>query len=425
MKKISKSNKLIKRIELSKNEALDMFKADPYKIDLRSQRTGEKLIEDFMIAANETIATHIYNMSLPFIYRVHGTPKTEKITDFINLLKVVIREDLNGSICIFPKSKFTLSGKLHAYGKIEDPKISGDFNIRNISIPELMTTVRDVALDMGTNNVTLAIRDVVANGSDFNVNILTNWDLLKLSKIAQVRVNSRLIDLDKLMQVSNAAMAILPKPPVQDVAEAPADIPVEVLDGGINLRNITTGDIVVQNTTGKISLFKNVFYLDNLKTNPIGGDVIGNVSMNLVTTDMSAVLSGKNFDMEKVLLDAMQMKDMLSGDMNFIADVSLSGLTMTEQMESLKGYVDFNIKDGQLGPFGKLENFLMAENIRENPFFSSTIGSIITSIFALALTTLAAGAIPAAILVGVVAFFLVTNIIFAISAILCFLCIRR
>ncbi len=37
MKKISKSDKLIKRIELSKNEALDMFKDDEYKIDLISR----------------------------------------------------------------------------------------------------------------------------------------------------------------------------------------------------------------------------------------------------------------------------------------------------------------------------------------------------------------------------------------------------
>ena len=37
MKKISKSNKLIKRIELSKEEALKMFKDDPYKIDLISR----------------------------------------------------------------------------------------------------------------------------------------------------------------------------------------------------------------------------------------------------------------------------------------------------------------------------------------------------------------------------------------------------
>ena len=37
MKKIAKSDKLIKRIELSKDEALDMFKDDPYKIDLISR----------------------------------------------------------------------------------------------------------------------------------------------------------------------------------------------------------------------------------------------------------------------------------------------------------------------------------------------------------------------------------------------------
>jgi ribonuclease R len=55
----------------------------------REQQKGENLIEDFMVAANETIATHIYNMGLPFIYRVHGIPKEEKITDFLNLLKVL------------------------------------------------------------------------------------------------------------------------------------------------------------------------------------------------------------------------------------------------------------------------------------------------------------------------------------------------
>ena len=36
-------------------------------VTLRNRGTGEKLIEDFMIAANETVATHIYFMELPFI----------------------------------------------------------------------------------------------------------------------------------------------------------------------------------------------------------------------------------------------------------------------------------------------------------------------------------------------------------------------
>ena len=55
----------------------------------REREDGEKLIEDFMIAANETVASHIYNMDLPFIYRVHGTPNSEKIDDFVNLVKAL------------------------------------------------------------------------------------------------------------------------------------------------------------------------------------------------------------------------------------------------------------------------------------------------------------------------------------------------
>lgn len=53
----------------------------------RTRGDGENLIEDFMIVANETVATHVANMDLPFIYRVHDIPSSEKIEDFINLIK--------------------------------------------------------------------------------------------------------------------------------------------------------------------------------------------------------------------------------------------------------------------------------------------------------------------------------------------------
>ena len=43
----------------------------------REREEAEMLIEDFMIAANETVANHIYQMDLPFIYRVHEDPKPE------------------------------------------------------------------------------------------------------------------------------------------------------------------------------------------------------------------------------------------------------------------------------------------------------------------------------------------------------------
>ncbi len=68
-----------KVIQDKNGKAIDIVK--------RTSGDGEKLIEDFMIAANETVATHINNMDLPFIYRVHDIPNTEKIEDFKNLIK--------------------------------------------------------------------------------------------------------------------------------------------------------------------------------------------------------------------------------------------------------------------------------------------------------------------------------------------------
>ena len=62
MKKISKDNKLIKRLELSKEEALEMFKDDKYKLDLISRMDENEVTisaykqEDFIVLS---LMTHV------------------------------------------------------------------------------------------------------------------------------------------------------------------------------------------------------------------------------------------------------------------------------------------------------------------------------------------------------------------------------
>ncbi|MBR2708181.1 MAG: ribonuclease R [Bacilli bacterium] len=55
----------------------------------RERGAGEKLIEDFMILANEAVASTISYMELPFIYRVHGTPDEDKIKQFLGLTSIL------------------------------------------------------------------------------------------------------------------------------------------------------------------------------------------------------------------------------------------------------------------------------------------------------------------------------------------------
>lgn len=54
----------------------------PLEIELRERGLGERLIESFMLAANETVAEHYARLDLPFIYRIHEQPDSEKMQHF-------------------------------------------------------------------------------------------------------------------------------------------------------------------------------------------------------------------------------------------------------------------------------------------------------------------------------------------------------
>ena len=46
------------------------------------RRVSNRIIEEFMLICNETIAEHIYWQQIPFMYRVHEEPTVEKMLDF-------------------------------------------------------------------------------------------------------------------------------------------------------------------------------------------------------------------------------------------------------------------------------------------------------------------------------------------------------
>lgn len=80
-------------------------------VKLRERGTGEKIIEDFMIAANETVARHITYLEYPFIYRVHGEPNEEKINNFLNFISI-LGYHVHKMKKITPKSMQELLGEL-------------------------------------------------------------------------------------------------------------------------------------------------------------------------------------------------------------------------------------------------------------------------------------------------------------------------
>ncbi|CAM3699466.1 ribonuclease R [Marinicrinis lubricantis] len=58
----------------------------PVDIVKRDRSIAEKIIEEFMLAANETVAEHFHWMKVPFIYRIHEDPDQEKLFHFMEFI---------------------------------------------------------------------------------------------------------------------------------------------------------------------------------------------------------------------------------------------------------------------------------------------------------------------------------------------------
>jgi ribonuclease R len=58
----------------------------PTDVVLRERSIAERLIEEFMLCANETIAEHFHRMKVPFMYRIHEDPDAEKLTRFLEFI---------------------------------------------------------------------------------------------------------------------------------------------------------------------------------------------------------------------------------------------------------------------------------------------------------------------------------------------------
>lgn len=111
-------------IEFEDTEAKIIVDEKGHAIDiqLRERGTSERMVESFMLAANETVAAHYKNLHVPFIYRIHETPKEEKIKSFFEMLSGLGVEVTGKVTDIKPKMLQKILKKVA--GKPEEPMVS-------------------------------------------------------------------------------------------------------------------------------------------------------------------------------------------------------------------------------------------------------------------------------------------------------------
>ncbi len=94
----------------------------PVDVVLREREIAERIIEDFMLAANEPVAEHFHWMDVPFIYRVHEHPKPEKLERFYKLARALGYEIKGTKEHVHPKALQMITEAVH--GKPEHAAIN-------------------------------------------------------------------------------------------------------------------------------------------------------------------------------------------------------------------------------------------------------------------------------------------------------------
>lgn len=319
-------------------------------------------------------------VNLDSIFDVDGTIAGDRI----NLLKINLPNILTGKIFVFPKSSFVVDkSRIFVFGQTDSPMIRGGINIRDINIPELLTRLDKAGANFVGRALDFYTDNVVLNGSDITAKGTLDLNSASVMNVSGLDVNSRYINLEKMLKVADLANKYVPASSGKSSAKSqPADIPVAVHNGSIDMRRIVTGNIEVLNTTSRLLLSHNILALRNMRTNIFNGRVNGNIDVDLIKTLVKVDLRGSGINVARAMLDAAGMKDMLSGTANFDAKLLIDGAatTVEAQMKGISGDVNFNVINGQFGPFGKIENLIIAENIRESQFFQTALGGIINSL---------------------------------------------
>ena len=91
-------------IDFDADEAVIILSEDgaPISIEKRERGVAERMIEQFMLTANEAVATYLSDKNIPCVYRIHETPPEDNFNGFLDYI-----ECLGFNTTDFKKSKPT------------------------------------------------------------------------------------------------------------------------------------------------------------------------------------------------------------------------------------------------------------------------------------------------------------------------------
>ena len=303
------------------------------------------------------------NQTEPVI-SINGTISNLKNIELDNL-KILIPNSMTFSASKLKNSEITVKSDLNIDGKLENPNIQGNLEIKNIIIPEysLKSEVNNILFDK--NNIKLTIPKMEIGDSSLNIQANINSDFTKGITLKDIEIKSDFLDMDKINEAFDNQIANSAYPGVE--------IPLTIPTGKAMIKIFRTGGLQAEDIICDISLKNNILKMQNIEGKAYKGTISGQSEYNFLHTSTISDLIGKNAQIYPIMKDLTGKNDEITGTVDYKVKMSTIGTKKLQQQRTARGYVEYSAKNGVLGPLGQFEHFLYAQNLISQSIMKTTV----------------------------------------------------
>lgn len=281
----------------------------------------------------------------------------------LSTLNISIPNQISIPLEQYPGSNIKLKGDLTLNGDINNPKISGQFNIPYIRIPSLLTGVRNVTLKINEDFSTLTCQQAQIANSFMEFTAQLDNDFTNGITARNAIFKSTNLDINTLAQVAKQ----MPKG---------EKTTLNIINGKGIIDRFKAGELLSTGITNEISMDKNIMYAKNVRGEAYNGKIGGNISYEIANQRVNIDMQGRGLSANPALLALMGRDDDIQGVMDFDTNVSLISGSKSTILNSLRGNTDFIIQNGKMGILGKFEHLLYAQNVIANNAFKASLNLV-------------------------------------------------
>ena len=253
-------------------------------------------------------------------------------------------------------------------------KLLGKMEARNLDIPLFDTVIKNIRLNAENDDINLNILGFITD-SRININSVMANNLMMRPEVKSLKINAEAIDNNMLLQtLSKVHTAMNENNQIKHL-----DLNGLTINNGVlNIKNITVKSFNATDFVSNFSIDENgIFNADNIKLNTGNGDIRGQMSYNLNTSDTECDFVLNNVDSNYIAETLFEGKNQIYGNANGKIFLKTKGISNEEMVNNLAGFVYFDINDGRMPKLGSLEYLLRAGNIIKSGITGFTINNIL------------------------------------------------